>query len=200
MPKPVIACDIDGVILDFFTSFLSYVNPLLGTNFTYEECDCHNLARAFKVQHSVMDQIHEGYKRDVSHDDILPIDGALVSLQQLLIHYEIAIITSRSPHYELPTRDWFARHLPEVTIHFSQGRNNALAGADGRVHKPQIAEQIGALCLIEDNEEEFIHWDAPGVQPICFAQPWNRCLVESHPQILRLDWPGITNMLVPSRV
>lgn len=201
MSKPIIAFDIDGVILDFFSSFLSYANSQLGTNVTYNQANCHNLARCFGVKDSVIKQVHESYNNEVSHDDIQPIEGALDGLGRLSLQYEIAIITSRSSHYEQATHEWFKRHFSKVIIHFSLGRNNPYAGAIGRKHKPQIAEQIGALCLIEDNEEEFIHWDAPTVQPICFAQPWNECLVESHPKILRLNgWLEITDLLLRSPV
>ncbi len=201
MSKPIVAFDIDGVIIDFMGSFIPYVNLRLGKNITYDQCRCHNFAEVFGISEFDASRIYDDYKNEVSHDELQPIDGALDGLGILKNHYQIAIITSRSPHYEEITYQWFKHNSPVEAIHFSLGRNNPYAGHDGRKHKPQIAEQIGALCLIEDNEEEFIHWDAPTVQPICFAQPWNECLVESHPKILRLNgWSEITDLLLKSPV
>lgn len=201
MSKQIIAFDIDGVIIDFMGSFIPYVNLRLRKNITYDQCHCHNFAEVFDISELEAAQIYEDYKNEVSHDELEPIDGALEGLEALGRYYQIVIITSRSPHYEEVTHRWFGRNSTVGDIHFSLGRNNPYAGHEGRKHKPQIAEEIGALCLIEDNEEEFIHWDAPTVQPICFAQPWNECLVDSYPKILRLNgWSEITSLLLGSPV
>lgn len=194
--KPVIGCDVDGVIADFFGQFLTFVNQETGHSLQYDDCESHNLAEAFDMPVLEMKKLQLRYETANNIVELPPFSQAIESLTLLSDRYEIAIITSRKSELEDATRLWFARHFPNVDIHYSIGRNNPFAGGDGRLYKPQVAEMIGAICLIEDNEQEFIHWDSDIVKPICFAQPWNRCLAETHPHIPRLNWPEIIELLL----
>ncbi|MDO8649865.1 MAG: hypothetical protein Q7K33_00945 [Candidatus Berkelbacteria bacterium] len=191
MVRKVLAFDFDGVIIDFFGHFRVFANDQLGTNVSNDECLWHDLGKCFGVDSDRMRSVHEKWETTFSHDVLQPIDGALESLAVLSSRYDIAIVTSRKRELETVTRDWFEKSFPQASIHFAMGRNNPYAGADGRLYKPQVAELIGAIALVEDNEEEFVHWDSSSVEPICFAHPWNECLIETHPHILRLRWPQI---------
>lgn len=196
MPKSVLAFDFDGVIIDFFGHFRDYANNRLGTNISNDECRWHDLGRCFGVSSNVMRAIHEQWEATFSHDVLKPIEGAIESLRLLLPLYDIAIVTSRKKELENVTTEWFEKNFPAASIHFAMGRHNPYAGADGRLHKPQVAEQIGAIALVEDNEQEFIYWDSDKVEPICFAHPWNECLIQTHPHIPRLRWPQILELFL----
>lgn len=191
MGRRILAFDCDGVVIDFAGHFLPFANGELGTSLSYEDCHCHDLARSFGVSNEAMDKVHEKWHQLYSHDVLQPVDEALESLELLSARYRNIIITSRRPHLEAVTRERFTQ-CPQVSgVYFALGRNNPFAGGDGRLHKPDLAEQLGALAMIEDSEEEFIHWSSDKVEPICFAHPWNECLIETHPHIPRLNWPQI---------
>lgn len=191
--RQVLAFDVDGVIVNFFTPFLAHTNQLLGTQLLYEDCECHNLADAFGVEVEYMRSLAKNYETPEIMINLPAVKGAIQSLRILSSRYDLAIVTSRRVELQQVTDIWFKRNSPPVTIHYAIGRNNPFAGGSDRLYKPQVAEQIGALALIEDNEQEFLHWDSSIVEPICFDQPWNRCISHSHPHIPRLDWQGIVD-------
>lgn len=191
MSKPILAFDIDGVVIDFFGPFLDFANQKLGTCLRYDECRCHDLGVAFGVSVETMKRVQREYETENRFKSPKTIDEAISSLWLLSTQYDISIVTSRKPDLELVTQQWFERNFPPASIYFSLGRNNPYAGGNSRLHKPQVCEQIGAICMFEDNEQEFQHWDSNIVEPIIFPQPWNECLVESHPHISRLNWAQI---------
>lgn len=193
MKRQKLAFDIDGVIVDYFGPFLGHVNEQLGTQHCYDDCEAHNLADAFGIQVDHMHSMLEGYETPEVIASLPAVEGALESLTTLATRYDLAVVTSRKVVWQQATEIWFSQNFPQISIHYAIGRNNPFAGGSDRLHKPQVAEQIGALALVEDNEQEFLHWDSSVVEPICFAQPWNRCLATTHPHILRLDWQGIVD-------
>lgn len=196
--KQTIAIDIDGVVADFFGPFLLHASDRLDTTFALEDCTHHNSAIAFGVPEETMHGILADFENTEVGRNLPHIPLAIESLHLLTEHYNIQVITSRREVLRDMTKEWFARHFTEVPIHHGRGRNNPYGGGADTLHKPQIAESIGAIALIEDNADELIHWDAPSVTPICFPQPWNASLAESHPHILRLDWPGIVDYFIPN--
>jgi uncharacterized HAD superfamily protein len=194
--KPIIGCDIDGVIVDFSGHFLQFANRRLGLCVTYEESRSHDFALCLGVTYEEGARLLEEWEALYGCFALEPIEGAMESLQKLRQRYDIVAITGRRPKLEPVTREWFAKHLPWMEVRFAIGRNDRYIGTSQRPHKTQLAEKIGAICLIDDNEHEFIHWDSKSVEPICFAHPWNECLVETHPHIPRLRWPEITGRLM----
>jgi hypothetical protein len=190
LKKDVLAFDVDGVIVDYFPPFLAHVNKVMETNWHVEDCTSHNMAVGLGISTERMRELLASYETEDVIAELPPVDQAIESLTRLKEKYDIAIITGRKMEWENSTKIWFNKHFPHVTIYHATGRHNPFGGLTG-MNKPQIAEQIGALCMVEDNEFEFVHWDSNLVEPICFAQPWNRSLRETHPTVLRMGWPEI---------
>lgn len=196
MTKQIIGLDVDGVIADYFTPLLIHINQLLGTSHRYEDCISHNLAESFGISVEEMRKLLIDFETDELIASLPPLEGALEAIALLQTKYDIAIITSRRTEWQAATAAWLDQYFSAVQVYYTIGRNNTFAGGPNRLHKPQVAEQIGAFCLIEDNEQEFYHWDSDKVEPICFAQPWNRGLIATHPHIPRLRWPEIISRLM----
>jgi hypothetical protein len=195
--KTVLAFDFDGVIKDFFSHFLVFANKELGMAVKYDEVVSHNLAECFGTSEKVMSELHQRYQEIYDNDDVLEwVEGAREHLDLLGERYAPAVITSRKTDLEDRTIGFFGRQLPHIPLYFANGRNNPYGKGNGRPFKPQMAERIGAIALADDNEQEFLHWDSNIVKPICFAQPWNACIAESHPHILRATWPELTEYLM----
>ncbi len=196
MKKQTLAFDIDGVIVDWCGSFLRFVNTELGTNMAYDECKYHDLSKCFNLSVELMKKLRVKYDASTNVGNLTYIDGAKQSMKKLAKYYQLAIITSRQADLEEDTDRWLDLNFPNVSRYYSMGRKNPFAGAEGRKFKPQIAEEIGAVCLVEDNEEEFHHWDSRHVEPICFPQPWNELLLQTHPHISRLNWSQILERFI----
>ena len=196
MEKQKIAVDIDGVIVDFVGSFLDFCNFRLGTNHRYEECTRHNFPKVLGLDQKVAANLLSDYEDvyDVVNAPI--IEEARVALTTLDDRYQLVSITSRRPRFEKTTREFFIHHFPFIEPFFANGHSNPYSGGPDRVSKSRMAERLEALCLIEDSEDELMSWDSDSVQPICYAQPWNACIAETHPHILRATWPELTEYLM----
>ena len=195
MPKPILAVDIDGVINDYHTPFIKFTNKKLGFNNSYDDFSSHNFHNYLGVnKQELVDLLNEFEDTYKSSDHILLAD-VINSLDELKQHYKIIAITGRRPILEKVTLEFMDTHLPFIKTYFAVGRNN-LDIPKNRTHKPRRAEELGASYLIDDNEDEFIHWDSKKVKPICFAQPWNKILEKTHPHIPRLQWRGIKKHLM----
>jgi hypothetical protein len=190
--KDVLAFDADGVIIDFFTPYLRHISAAIGRECAYQDCHHHDLAVSFGIDMDTMLEILEKFEVTENIASLPAVPEALDALQALRARYHIAVITSRKAKLEPGTRLWFERNMPDVQIYYGLGRNNPYSGITDRLPKGEIAERIHALCLVEDNHYEFDDWQHIDVQPICFPQPWNACLVQTHPLIPHLDWEGIT--------
>jgi len=195
MTKPIIAVDIDGVINDFHTPFVGFLNRALKTNYRVDEFYSHNFHHRIGVSEVDSLKLLNEFEGQYRPNDHIIIDGAKETLGKLNNHYKIISITSRRPILELVTREFMNEHFPYINVYFAVGRNNLDQPVD-RKFKPEIAEELGAICLIDDNENEFIHWDSNAVQPIIYAQPWNEQLSKSHSHIPRLEWAGIKRHLL----
>ena len=195
MPKPILAVDIDGVINDFHTPFINFTNKKLGFNNSYSDFSSHDFHGYLGISKQELIDLLNEFEGTYKSDDHLLIDGAVESLYKLEKHYEIISITGRRPILEKVTLEFIDTHLPFIKTYFAAGRNN-LDIPKNRIHKPRLAEELGASYLIDDNEHEFIHWDSKTVKPIIFAQPWNKELANTHPHIPRLHWKGIKKHLM----
>jgi hypothetical protein len=193
--QPVISSDIDGVIVDWYRPFLDFLNQHLGTNYRYQDITDHDLAVALGLPEEQMHELLPKFYSQYSLAQLNPIDQAIESLEQLAKTYQIILITSRRDVHKTATNQWFTRYLPEVEIYYARGAANPYGGQD-RQSKLEIAEGLGAICLIEDNGAEFHNWPSQSVQPLCFAQPCNENLSVTHPTIPRLSWPEITRYLL----
>ncbi len=196
MQKTIIALDIDGVIVDFARPFIAHTNERLGRNDCYENCRAHNFSVAFGISETLTFKLLAEFEENFDMEYPHLIEGVVEALDILKQRYGFVAITSRGAHLEEPTRRFFETHFPFVTPYFANGRNNPFATTEGRLTKTRMAEQISAAILIEDNKEEFRHWDSRAVRPICFRHPWNASLAETHQHIPRLDWPEIVEMLM----
>lgn len=173
---------------------MDQINSVLETNYQYQDLYNHNLAVSFGISIKQLVEILKNYETDNVLLNLPEVPGSIEALTLLTPKYNIEIITGRKDGLRNVTEEWIMKRLPFVSkIHFGLGRNNPLAGVGDRLSKARIAEGIHALCLVEDNDQELIYWDSDSVEPICFSQPWNIGLIESNPDIVRLDWPGIVD-------
>ncbi len=192
--KPIIATDLDGVVANN-SPYLEFINDQLGTNIRPRDCHSFEPTDCFGIDLETYVQIHSRFVAQGGYAKLLPNPEALTTLGNLQTHFEVAIVTARIDEVFEETECWCARHLPGSTVFYGQGAGNAVAGGNGRAKKVDIATDIGAVCLVEDNPNEFFDWPESSVEPICYPQPWNKSLETSHPHIPRLTWPEIGRLL-----
>lgn len=191
----IIASDIDGVITEFVDPFTQFINARLGTNFDYRKLHNVDIAISYNLDPTLVHRLHEEFVAENHYRHLPFVDGAIEALNALMKDYELVLITSRRDDLEHTTRDWCTEHLPKAKLFFSHGKGNSIAAGAERRCKEDMAKEIGAVCLIEDNPHEFTDWNTPDILPICYARAQNEVLAKTHPHIPRLTWPGIVRHL-----
>lgn len=194
--KPIVACDADGVIVDWYTLFVRYVNAKTGAKIRVSQINDHNFETVWGISlEQMFEMVTEFYiLHPVEH---LPaLKAAIDTINELSKKFDFVIITSRSETYREATFTWFNKHLPGIKIYFSHGANNPYAGGKGRKTKLEIAKSLGARYFIEDNPYEFDGWEHDHVIPICFKQPWNKHVKN----VRRMDWGQIKDFLLKDSI
>lgn len=183
--KPIIAADIDGVVADFNSAYLAYLNNALGRRFTLNDWTHYDLDRWSGLTIEQLHDIHNHFINDNRYCDLSLVAGAKIALGQLSQHFQIVWITARPKSIQAVTRNWCRQHFPNSRVLFANpaGEKSLVRPGEKRRTKVELAEEIKAHYLIEDNPHEFAAWDHPTIQPVCFACPWNSDLVQSHPHI-----------------
>jgi len=185
--KRIVACDADGVIIDIHSEFLVFANQKLDTNFRLDDWTIFDFAELAGLSKAKTTGLWDAFYGSVKLTLLPAVVGAIEVLNRLQSKgvADPTVITSRPDHIVTPTIEWFAVNVPNVPIHFSIGANNAYAGGPGRKSKLEIAEEIDAFCLLDDNPHEFTNCSSK-VIPIVFARPWNeRDIPEG---VKRMNW------------
>ena len=193
MNKPLLASDIDGVLVDWMSPFIEHINTHFGHDLTYDLCHTHNLIDLLGCEKEDVFHMIDHFDEHFGRDQHPFIPEGYQALQELQNHYELVFITSRPMTYEPTTRELIAKHFGSEVI-FAHGAKMKYGSKTNRKRKFEIAEELGAVAHIEDNPHEFEGWNV-STKPLCHIQPWNKSLEETHPHIPRLSWSEIMKEL-----
>ncbi len=193
MKKPLIASDIDGVVVDWMNPFIQHINTHFGYSLRYEDCHTHTLMDLLQVDFEELVKICADFEQKVPFHHHPFMEEGYQGLQSLQEDFEIIFITSRPHSYEAYTRQMIQEHFG-VEVIFAHGAQMQYGTQTGRKKKWQLADELGALYLIEDNPYEFDGWQA-STKPICHKQPWNSYLPQVHPDIPHTTWPEIVDII-----
>jgi uncharacterized HAD superfamily protein len=171
--KPVIAVDIDDVLVPHVQDLISWHNREYGTHMDL----MHYHSRNPKDWGS--DTIEEAIKRVqrfFTHPDFInakPMGNAAEVLAKLSGSYKLIVITSRDNIIEGVTNEWLDRHFPQIfkEAHFTARFN--LEGKSGK--KSAVALSAKAEYLIDDTLENALEGAEAGVKILLFGDyPWNQ--------------------------
>jgi hypothetical protein len=194
----VLAIDLDGVVYDWFRQLLLRIGLILGRDFDINQMFDHDFAVPLGLNSREMNNLLDKTRMQIDLDHIWLVPGAVNAINRLSEYFRIVVITSRSEaQYPATIRSLerdFGGKIREV--HLGLGQGNPYTSKDGRKTKQQLAESVDAVCLVEDNPNEFVSWDSQSVQPILYAQPWNARFAAENPQIVRDTWPYLTEYLI----
>jgi len=182
--KPVIAVDIDDVLVPHAESFIRMFNEKYGTQLTL--ADNHSVdPRVFGVE-----TIEEAVRRVQSlihTPEFLagePTEEAVEALRKLSENYNLAVVTARDTIIEKVTRDWLDEYFSEIVneAHFTARYN-----LEGKSRpKAEVCQEIGAIALIDDSPVNAIEVARSGTKVLLFGDyPWN----QKYEQV-----PGITRV------
>jgi len=188
--KPIIAVDIDDVLVPHAANLLDWYNRKYGTNLTL----AHNHSKdpgpwGTKTAEEAIKRVHE-----YIHSDALftaqPVEESISALKELSEKYELMIITGRDTIIEEKTRRWITNHYPNLfkSIHFT-----AMYNLEGESRsKSDICQKTGAAYLIDDALDQAFEVPPTGVKVLLFGDyPWNET-TKPLPGVIRVkDWQGV---------
>ena len=163
-----IGFDFDGVIADTVEAFIRIaceqyrycgIRPEDITDFSVEEC----LPMGAQIAESIFIQI----LRDSVGNGLLPMPGAVDVLCALSEQAPVTIITAR-PEAQ-PVHHWLDEIFPQDV----RSRLKVIAMGD-HDDKARHIKTAGLTTFIDDRAETCMQLSQSGLNPIVFAQPWNR--------------------------
>lgn len=192
MAKPVIAVDMDDVLLPHFQDLADWYNKTFGTTLTLAD----NHPKGTDVSKWGTKSVPEAVRRVHGFYDTpeflqaQPYAEAKTVLRALSERYRLVIITARDTIIEKVTRDWLEQHFADFfeAIHFTaqyslEGKNRS---------KAVVCHEIQAEYLIDDDIKNLLDAREVGVKGVLFADyPWSK--TDELPEgITRcLDWPAV---------
>lgn len=153
-----IVLDIDGVIIDFISSFIITVKQRLDYSLKHEDIYCHDIGQALGLpKYEIYALVNETLKRN----DFKLIDQAEDSIAFLNKHHNVFLITSRDVRNKSLTEEVLAQHkISYDTIYFSSYLKK---------HRVNVHYDI----FVEDSVAEAISLSKKGGHILLFDHPWN---------------------------
>lgn len=199
MHKKILAVDADDTIFDENTAIRLFMNDKYGFKHTAEdylvEGPFNNYwERIWDKGPEETNDIYELFVVSTYKENLKPIEGALLALQELKKYYELVIVTARDQRGVAMTHESLSLHYPDLfnDVHFVP-----LWGADGKATKARICSEIGASYLVDDSFEHCQLVTEAGIQAILFGDyGWNRNQALIDGVIRCKDWDAVTQVLV----
>ncbi|KAK9829911.1 hypothetical protein WJX72_008609 [[Myrmecia] bisecta] len=199
-PKLRVAVDVDEVLGRFLLSLNKFCLEDYGLHFDIPDYAVYDFAKVWQCSQDESNHIvHEFFKSHHFAVGILPIPGALHSLQRLMGYCDLVVVTSRQHVIREPTLQWVQLHFPGVfqEVHF--GNHWALEGKSKP--KSEICRDIGASVLIDDNPRYAVECAEAGINVLLYdwqlGYPWSKTPDgPTHPRIRRVkDWSEVEECL-----
>ncbi len=159
MPKPVVAVDIDEVLAPWMEHYLKHHNLHRPNKLEWQDMTRENFIDVDLVDHfyEVTQHLHK----------VEPLPEAKELLERLAEKYELVIVTSRREIFTEVTRNWIAKHFPEIF-------KDILIG-NLETPKSVLCKKAGAKVLIDDNLDFALECVERGIRVLLFGDyPWNK--------------------------
>jgi 5'(3')-deoxyribonucleotidase len=172
MSKPILAVDIDEVLVPHFQDLIDWYNNEYGTRLTL--ADNHPKSTENWGTDSVEEavrRVHRFYETD-NFKLALPVEEAKASLAKLSRKYDLVVVTARDTLIEQSTRQWLDKHFAELIreAHITPRYN--LEGKNRT--KAEVCAEIGAAYLRDDDLGNLVGALKVGTKGVLFGDfPWS---------------------------
>ena len=183
----IIGIDLDDVLKNTFSTWLTFCNQLYGENFHTEQFIHHRYEEIWNISSEEKFLRFNAFIKTGSIVGIPPLVGAQETVTRLAKDHQLHIITARSSGIAKATHEWISRHFPEIFkgIHFCSKD----FGTTTVYHRPKhiVCKELGVDLLIDDHPENILLSAQEGIRSYLFDQPWNRTeSLSDNPHITRI--------------
>ncbi len=176
-----IAIDFDDVIVEFTDSLMDYYHKRYNKKVIKDQILVWDWSLYWGISREEaikrVDEFHENHPAK----DLLPLENALESLNNLMKNHKIVIITGRPIRFKHKVEEWLNHHL----------KNKLEIICAGEFHKGQAASKA-EICkerkinlLLEDSGETALKCAEKNIKVILFDKPWNKKY--NHKNIFRVN-------------
>jgi hypothetical protein len=189
IPIQEIGFDFDGVIADTAETFIRLACSDYGyCSFTAEDITNFELESCLDIPFTLVEKIFTDILTDSLGTGLLPIPGALESIEQFSLTSTVNIITARP--LQNPVLDWLDHYLSK------NARKNIRVVATGDHNdKVRYIHQHKLKYFIDDRVETCHQLADENITPYVFTQPWNR---DRHTLQMVADWDEILALVSSS--
>ncbi len=184
-----LAFDIDGVVADIMSTFLRLAAERYQIHhLRYEDITDFDLCSCLRLKAEIVTDILNLLLQEPQNLPVTPLPGAVPVLTRLGREHPLLFITARDQ--AAPIFQWLSRELPSVPP--AHLRVIATGDPDQKIY---YLQEEGIKFFVEDRLETCFQLAQYGIQPLVFAQPWNR---RPHPFPILHSWQDLAQLLGPA--
>lgn len=180
-----IGFDFDGVIADTATSFVNIAREKHNFSFCVEDIIDFDVENCIDIPAETVYQIFIEIMKDSLATKVLPMKGAMETLQLIATSHKVTVITAR-PEI-IPVERWLTHYLDGNTL-----GNITLVAMGDHDDKVRYAREHKLKYFVDDRLETCLQFSEAGFHPFVFDQPWNQ---GRHTLPTVFNWQGIRELL-----
>ncbi len=177
--KPIIAVDVDEVLMPFVPSLLNYYNEKHNDSIPFEQFNSYQFWKVWGgTSENAARLVNEFFTTDLFLNQG-PLPDAHSILSSLTDQYDFVVVTSRQHFLRDHTQQFLDRHFPGIFKELKMGNHYGDEGV--KKSKPELCEEANACLLIDDSLDYVTHVASHDIKAVLFGDyPWNREAYEEH--------------------
>ena len=163
-----LAFDIDGVVADIMSTFISVANERYNIHhLRYDDIVEFDLVRCLQMDEAVVWEILDLLLNRPEELNIVPLPDAVPVLTRLAQRHPLLFVTARDKAEPIFT--WLTNNLPQVPP-----KDIRIIATGDPEAKLEYLQDHNIVYFMEDRLETCFHLARHGIQPLLYDQPWNR--------------------------
>lgn len=181
-----LAFDIDGVVADIMSTFISMAHERYNIHHVrYEDIVEFDLVKCLQMDEAVVWEILDLLLNRPEALDIAPFPDAVAVLTKLAREHPLFFVTARDKAEPIFT--WLTNTLPQV----APEDINIIATGDPEAKLAYLQDRE-IVYFVEDRLETCFQLARHGIQPLLFDQPWNR---RTHTFPVIYNWQDLAKLI-----
>ncbi len=190
MRRPIIAIDVDDVLLESGPAVIADYNRRFGTRLPVGAYNSAHDRQAWgDVDITTAIQRVDDFVLTAAFIEREPLREVADALAKLAERYELHVLTGRNEIVAKLTNDWLERYFPGI---FSSVSFSNLFVPERRRSKGEMCVELGASFLIDDHLLHVKNAAECGLGAVLFGDyPWNRADVLPLGVVRCIDWSAV---------
>ncbi len=175
--KPVVALDIDDVLLNTMSALFGYYNKVYGTSLTEQHYYTKDVDALGVSDYAEAAARFEDYLTSTEFKEITPLPEAVSAIKDLNQYFAFIAVTSRPFLMQEATASWLEEHFgPAISqVRFTHFIMTARKDRPKEaLSKIDVCKEINAQYMIEDHLYHAVPVAEAGIKVFLINQPWNQ--------------------------